>query len=122
MTGFVTQVWVLCAVAFLLGSGVTWLLFVRPLRRAAPVPAAPPVPDPEPVPVAPPRVQAPPPDPVAPPTDPALTALDGPATRSRGTGARASDALDALGISPSGLAPTIPTQHGPADEVDGPGR
>ncbi|MBW0115111.1 hypothetical protein [Pseudonocardia abyssalis] len=115
MAGFVAQVWVLCAVAFVLGSGVTWLLFVRPLREARPMAAAPPVaPAAEPVPAAPreePRLV----DPAAPPTDPALSALEAPA-RPRGTGVRASDALDRLGVSPSGLAPTIPTQHGPADE------
>lgn len=121
MTGFVAQVWVLCAVAFLLGAGVTWVLFVRPQRQQpVPVVAAPP-------PVAPPalprrvvRRPAPPAtDPTAPSTDPALTALDAPAvgpSRGQGTGARASDALDRLGVTPSGLAPTIPTQPGPADD------
>ncbi|GAA2559508.1 hypothetical protein [Pseudonocardia hydrocarbonoxydans] len=120
MTGFVAQVWVLCAVAFLLGAGVTWLLFVRP-QRHQPVPVA------APAPVAPPalprrvvRPPAPPAvDPGAPPADPALAALDGPAvapSRWSSTGARASDALDRLGVTPSGLAPAIPTQPGPADE------
>lgn len=120
MTGFVAQVWVLCAVAFLLGAGVTWVLFVRPQRHqpvpvAAPPPAAPPA--------LPRRVVRPPAapaaDPAVPPADPALTALDAPAvepSRWSGTGARASDALDRLGVTPSGLAPTIPTQPGPADD------
>jgi len=119
VTAFVAQVWVLCAVAFLLGAGVTWLLFVRPSRHH-PAPIAPTVTAP---PALPRRVvrpaASPEADPAAPPTDPALTALDAPAvgpSRWSGTGARASDALDRLGITPSGLAPAIPAQPGPADD------
>lgn len=123
MAGFVAQVWVLCAVAFLLGSGVTWLLFVRPQRRADPVVAPPAgVPATQPAPAAP-RPEPTPEDPAAPASDPALTALDTPplgGPRTPGTGARASSTLDLLGVTPSGLAPPIPTQHGPADEDDGP--
>lgn len=122
-----TQVWVLCAVAFLAGAAVTWLVFVRPVHRPAhgrpagagavariadPWPEHAPVgragPDPEP---DPPRV-----------VDPALSALD------RGDGARrgpsagvvASGALDELGVTGPGPAvpdepPDIPAQAGPAD-------
>lgn len=117
MAWFVAQVWVLCAVAFLLGAAVTWLLFVRPLRRARP-----PEPAPEPVtaavPVAAPAAPpAPPEDPPVPPVDPALAALDtppvGPPER---PGHRARAALDLLGVEPSGLAPPIPQQHGPTDD------
>lgn len=121
MAGFVAQVWVLCAVAFALGSAVTWVLFVRPLRRVDPgVPAPAPAVLEAPAAAAPPPEPAPP-DPPAPPADPALTALDSRTARTPGTGVRASSTLDLLGVTPSGLAPTIPTQHGPADEDDGPG-
>lgn len=120
MAWFVAQVWVLCAVAFVLGAGVTWLLFVRPLRARPPA-AAPPVVAPTTEQVRP--VTAPPPAPEAPPAapavDPALAALDTPplgTPRQPGAGVRASGALDLLGVTPSGVAPAIPTQPGPADE------
>lgn len=124
-----TQVWVLCAVAFLAGAAVTWLVFVRPVPRPAHRPPAAvgavarvadpwperdsggtPAPDRDPEP-GPPRV-----------VDPALSALD------RGDGARrgppsgvvASGALDELGVAGPGPAapqhpPDIPAQAGPAD-------
>jgi len=115
---FVAQVWVLCAVAFLLGAGVTWLLFVRPLRRRAPAGA----------PGRPPRAAAADPDPVAPPepepqagptADRALASLDTPpfgAASTPGAGVRASGALDLLGVNGAGAAPVIPTQPGPPDD------
>lgn len=115
MAWFVAQVWVLCAVAFLLGAAVTWLLFVRPQRvprpEPAPVAAAadPVVRRAEPRPVA--------EEPVAAPVLPALAALDTPPLGvSRGVGTRASGALDLLGVTPSGPPPAIPTQPGPPDD------
>ena len=116
MAWFVAQVWVLCAVAFLLGAAVTWLLFVRPQRaprsEPAPVPAAaaePVVRRAEPQPAA--------EEPVASPVLPALAALDTPPLgASRGVGVRASGALDLLGVTPPGPPPAIPTQPGPPDD------
>lgn len=113
-----TQVWVLCAVAFLAGAAVTWLVFVRPVQRPAHGPPAGAGavarladPWPERGPAGPPRV-----------VDPALSALD------RGDGARrgppagvvASGALDELGVTGPGPTapehpPDIPAQAGPAD-------
>lgn len=115
MAWFVAQVWVLCAVAFLLGAAVTWVLFVRPQRaplpRAAPAPASvePVVGRVEPQPVA--------EDAVVSPTLPALAALDTPPLGvPRGTGVRAVGALDLLGVTPAGPPPAIPTQPGPPDD------
>lgn len=115
MAWFVAQVWVLCAVAFLLGAAVTWLLFVRPQRvsRPEPAPAAaaaePEVRRAEPQPVA--------EEPIASPVLPALAALDTPPLgQPRGVGARASGALDLLGVTPPGPPPAIPTQPGPPDD------
>lgn len=112
MAWFVAEVWVLCAVAFLLGAGVTWLLFGRPQRAPRPEPASAPV-------VAVPAVRPVEPQPAAgkPGADPALAALDTahPGV-SRGIGVRASGALDLLGVTPSGL-PAIPTQPGPPDDT-----
>lgn len=75
------QVWLLCAVAFLLGSLVTWVLFVRPARRAAGTPdeddfrptSVWPAPAPEPPPV---RASPVPPPPAVAAVDPALSRLD----------------------------------------------
>ena len=128
MAWFFVQVWVLCVIAFLLGSAATWLAFVRPLRRArrpddagwpvlsAAWPARSAVGAPGPLPV--PSGEA---------TDPALSALDvrGRARRAA-TGRAATDALDRLGIGSSipaqatgpgqvGERPDIPAQPGPAD-------
>lgn len=128
MAWFFVQVWVLCLVAFLLGSVVTWLAFVRPWRRADgsdavgwPVVTA--------WPGARPATDPPPPRPApeaGPPNDPALSALDVPATErhpATGPGAAATEALDRLGVGPvipvQSSAPTrwpdIPAQPGPAD-------
>lgn len=119
------QVWLLCAAAFLLGSLVTWLVFVVPARRApaghaghgwrpspqwsaatwAPSPtqdatAAEPVAEPAPQP--------------GPPVDPALAALDArrPAGPPRtGPGVTASGVLDLF--SPSPGQPSGPGVPGP---------
>lgn len=114
MAWFVAQVWVLCAVAFLLGAAVTWLLFVRPQ----------PVPRPEPAPVAaepevrPVEQQPVAEEPATAPALPALAALDPPPLGvPRGTGVRASGALDLLGVTPAGPPPAIPTQPGPPDDA-----
>jgi hypothetical protein len=111
------QVWVLCAVAFLLGAGVTWLLFVRPRQRPMsryPGRSVPPqVPDAGPD-VAPQRDAE---VPAVPAADPALAALDGPTLGLppvRGAGARATGALDLLGVARPD-PPDIPRQPGPAD-------
>jgi hypothetical protein len=123
------QVWFLCAIAFLAGSGVTWLLFVR--QRPRPVvhplfrPAPPRVHHPAP---APPRPQrAAPPQPQD-PAEPALADLDTHRTGSpsRHTGSIAAGALDRLGVAggrnpdaapdPEMPAPEIPAQGGPVDE------
>lgn len=112
MAWFVAQVWVLCALAFLLGAGVTWLLFVRPPRPGTARAGVPAVTAP---PAAPPGQVAE--EPAAAPALPALAALDTPPLGvPRGTGARAAGALDLLGVTPAGAAPTIPAQPGPPDE------
>jgi hypothetical protein len=111
---FFVQVWALCLVAFLLGAALTWLTFVRPLRRDRrservdwpELPAWPaarsPVETPSPV--------APAPRP-GPATDPALSTLDGSGGRGPdGPGMAALDALDQIGV-----APVIPAQPDPAD-------
>jgi hypothetical protein len=130
MAWFFVQVWVLCLVAFLLGSAVTWFAFVRPLRRAGrpddagwPVlsatwPARPARPAVE--------VHAAPPPPPGQATDPALPALDVHGRERRvAAGRAATDALDRLGVGPAipvqaakpDQAPDIPTQPGPADSA-----
>lgn len=116
MAWFVAQVWVLCALAFLLGAGVTWLLFVRPRaaqQRSEPWPRQPEAPRAVPPHEVPPRPE----EPAGPPTVPALAVLDTPPMQVQpGIGARASGTLDQLGVTPSGPAPTIPTQPGPAED------
>ncbi|TWF78191.1 hypothetical protein FHX44_114110 [Pseudonocardia hierapolitana] len=125
------RVWFLCAIAFLAGSAVTWLLFVRgrPQHRSHPLFRP-----------APPRIQhraaglpriepaaptAPPPA----PAEPALANLDThrnePTTRRR-LGSSAAGALDRLGVAGGAhrrdASPTaeIPAQGSPVDEP-GPG-
>lgn len=120
------QVWFLCVIAFLAGSAVTWLLFVRgrPQRPAHPLFRP-----------APPRIhhqaaglprleqQAPPAEP-PPPAEPALANLDThrnePAARRPGSSA--AGALDRLGVAGGAHLPgpqpgvEIPAQGGPVDE------
>jgi hypothetical protein len=120
------QVWFLCVIAFLAGSGVTWLLFVRgrPRRPAHSLfrPAPPRIQHraasrPRPEPVAPP---APPP----PPVERALANLDthGNEPATRHPGSSAAGALDRLGVAGGARfpnarqAPEIPAQGGPVDE------
>ena len=124
MVGTFAQVWFLCAIAFLAGSAVTWLLFVRgrprypahPLYRAAPRPAhrAPRWPRPEPLaPTEPP-----------PPAEPALANLDthGNEPAARQPGSSAAGALDRLGVAGGAHVPAprstveIPAQAGPVDD------
>lgn len=99
MVGLFAQMWALELVAFLLGAAVTWLVFVRPARRAATRAAAPPVPvppawasapsaDPLPAPRA--------PEPAAPTADPALAELDAHARHARRSGLYAADVLEQL--------------------------
>ncbi|MEJ3653806.1 hypothetical protein WEH80_12550 [Actinomycetes bacterium KLBMP 9759] len=140
MVWLVGQVWVLCVIAFLAGSAVTWLVFVRPQRSAepslenaewAPLPVfksreAPP-PEDRPAPVQPEAsVELPPLQrreeqrPPAPPVDPALAALDTtetaelPVVERQRPAASANDALDRLGVADA-HPPDIPAQAGPAD-------
>jgi hypothetical protein len=125
MVETLAQVWFLCAIAFLAGSGVTWLLFVRgrprprshPLFRAAPPRApqrAPSLPRLE-------RVATPEPPP---PVEPALANLDthGRELAARHPGSSAAGALDRLGVAGGAHLqdtrpnPEIPAQAGPVDE------
>lgn len=110
MAGFAAQVWVLCVIAFLLGSGVTWALFVRPLRAArAAVP--PPQPPARAAAAPPPAAEPPAAPPPAPAVDPALTALDGVLRPTPPPGIRAVGALDLLGVARRPMIP--PQQAGP---------
>ncbi|WP_300007318.1 hypothetical protein [Pseudonocardia sp.] len=120
MAWLLAQVWVLCAVAFLLGAGVTWLLFVRPRQRPMagyPGRSVPPH-EPGPGPDLPQR-RPQPEMPSGPAVDPALSALDGttlgmpPVPR---VGTRASGALDLLGVARR-EPPDIPRQPGPDDRA-----
>lgn len=118
MESFVAQVWVLCAVAFLLGSAVTWLVFVLPHRREVPSGQhAPPPVDAGEEPAPPSTTERSEPD--GPATDPAIAALGGgfaPPTMPA-VGARAIGALDLLGVAPAPReTPSIPSQPGPPDE------
>jgi hypothetical protein len=109
MWWLVGQVWLLCAVAFLAGAGVTWLVFVRPAVPLRPTvlpgptgmaPWSGPPPSPRPANPAPTEQQEPLPAPV----DPALALLDHErelARRRRGIGAAAAAALDGLGMAPA---------------------
>jgi hypothetical protein len=120
------QVWFLCAIAFLAGSAVTWLLFVRGRPRRTVHPLFRPEP---------PRIhhraaglprieRAAPPEPPPSPAEPALANLDthrsDPA--SRHAGSSAAGALDRLGVAggarlpDSRPAPGIPAQGGPVDD------
>lgn len=115
---FVAQVWLLCVAAFLLGSAVTWLLFVRPLRTSAAAGSDPPTG---------PGIEAAASSPVqrtgSPPAaaDPALMSLgvDIAPRPSPGLGARAGGALDLMGVARPGQATersAIPRQAGPTDD------
>lgn len=121
------QVWILCVVAFLAGSALTWLVFVRPRRGAEP--AGGPLWTPVPAwatgrgPAI--REPAPPPAPfvatAGPAVDPALAALDirGPERPPAGLGVTASGALDHLGVADAVPAEIgIPTQAVPVDSPD----
>ena len=109
MTWLFAQMWALEAAAFLLGSAVTWLVFVRPARSAAR--AARPVPLPqawasnlqrsEPAPESlPPPTQA--------PADSALAELDAHTTYAHHSGLFATDVLDQ--IESTAPIPVIPAQ------------
>ena len=102
MVGLSGQVWILCAIAFLAGSGLTWLVFVHRPRQPPPQPLpattemAPWAPEREaeqPVPPAAPPV-------AAPAAEPALANLDphGAETSCRHAGSAAAGALDRLGV------------------------
>jgi hypothetical protein len=121
------QVWFLCAIAFLAGSGVTWLLFVRGRPRGRSHPLFRPTP---------PRIQhrvaglpriepaAPPAPPPPPPAEPALANLDTHRSEptARHAGSSAAGALDRLGVAGGARLPDpapppeIPAQAGPVDE------
>jgi hypothetical protein len=124
MVGTFAQVWFLCAIAFLAGSAVTWLLFVRgrprhpahPLYRAAPRPAQHrAATSPRPDPVAPPEAP--------PPAEPALANLDTHRSdhTTRRPGSSAAGALDRLGVAGGAQLPApppsveVPAQGGPVD-------
>jgi hypothetical protein len=138
MVELFVRVWFLCALAFLAGSAVTWLLFVRaPRRRPLPPLTAPPVPRTANGTASTPRsVRAAPPEPPPPPVEPALANLDtrGRVPTPRRAGSSAAGALDRLGVAggprPPGEGPDtppptpeIPAQAGPVDEpASGEGR
>jgi hypothetical protein len=124
------QVWFLCAIAFLAGSAVTWLLFVRaPRRRPSPPPTVATARwAPERAASTPGHVRPAPPEP-PPPAEPALANLDthGGKPTPRHPGSNAAGALDRLGVGgcprgpddrPNDTRPTpeIPAQGGPVDE------
>jgi hypothetical protein len=124
------QVWILCVIAFLAGSAVTWLLFVRtPRRRHAPPrrhTKAPPAP--ERAPSLPRRPRPARPEEPPPPVEPALANLDtrGREATSRRSGSSAAGALDRLGVAGAPhrpedgpVPPQIPAQGGPVDEPAG---
>lgn len=106
------QVWVLCAVSFLAGSAITWLLVrhapaaadrqvVEPAQASAPPPSRP-----EPAPEAEPQA------PDRPPVDSALGALDTGSFRVQSIGTAATGALDSLGVAKRD-GPEIPAQAPP---------
>jgi hypothetical protein len=131
MVELFAQVWFLCAISFLAGSAVTWLLFVRrPRRRPAPPPTTAPAPRAASR-IASTRrhVPAEPPEPPRPPAEPALANLDTHRREptARHPGSSAAGALDRLGVAggprpPDDGAdappptPKIPAQGGPVDE------
>jgi hypothetical protein len=131
----VGQVWLLCAIAFLAGAGVTWLVFVRsavPLRPTVlpgPTGIAPwsglPPPPPCPATPAPTEQQGP----FRPPADPALAVLDHErevarreqelVRRRKSIGAAAAAALDGLGVAPTSRpSPERPGSDGSACAKD----
>jgi hypothetical protein len=125
MVETLAQVWFLCAIAFLAGSGVTWLLFVRgrPRRRGHPYPAPPPRVRHRAVSI-PRSARVAPPEPPPPPVEPALANLDthGRELAARHPGSSAAGALDRLGVAGGAHLqdtrpdPEIPAQAGPVDE------
>jgi hypothetical protein len=133
MVELFVRVWFLCALAFLAGSAVTWLLFVRAPRRRPLPPTAPPVTRTANRTASTPRsVRAAPPEPPPSPVEPALANLDtrGRVPTPRRAGSSAAGALDRLGVAggtrPPGEGPDtppptpeIPAQAGPVDEPAG---
>jgi hypothetical protein len=134
MVELFVRVWFLCALAFLAGSAVTWLLFVRaPRRRPLAPPSAPSAPRTANRTASTPRsTRAAPPEPPPPPVEPALANLDsrGREHTARRPGSSAAGALDRLGVAggprppgegPDAPLPTpeIPAQAGPVDEPRG---
>jgi hypothetical protein len=119
MWWLVGQVWLLCAVAFLAGAGVTWLVFVRPAVPLRPTvlrgptgmaPWSGPLPSGRAANPAPTEQQ----EPLPPPVDPALAVLDHErehARRRRDVGAAAAAALDGLGMAPASRS--SPERPGP---------
>ncbi|WP_219412847.1 hypothetical protein [Pseudonocardia nigra] len=117
MWSLFAQVWVLCAIAFLAGAAVTWLAFVRPLRktrgthpthRAEPGTHVAGRPD-DAGETADAAERADPP----PPVDPALAALDADVTRRpEGAGTAAAEALDRLSRQPADR-----TENDPGDRT-----
>ncbi|HEY4420297.1 MAG TPA: hypothetical protein VGN22_12300 [Pseudonocardia sp.] len=134
MWWLVGQVWLLCAVAFLAGAGVTWLVFVRPAVPLRPTvlpgptgmaPWSGPPPSPRPANPAPTEQ----PEPLRPAVDPALAVLDHErevarherelARRGRDIGAAAAAALDGLGMAPASRSSAErPGPDGPACAKD----
>ncbi|GAA1190022.1 hypothetical protein [Pseudonocardia alaniniphila] len=135
MWWLVGQVWLLCAIAFLAGAGVTWLVFVRPAVPLRPTvlpgptgmaPWSGPAPPP-PCPATPPPTEQQ--EPFRPPADPALAVLDHErevagreqelARRRRSIGAAAAAALDGLGVAPASRpSPERPGSDGSACAKD----
>jgi hypothetical protein len=127
MWWLVGQVWLLCAVAFLAGAGVTWLVFVRPAVPLRPtILPGPTGMAPWSGPAPPTRAASPAPieedqEPPRPPADPALAVLDHErevaqrerelARRRRSIGAAAAAALDGLGVAPASRS--SPERPGP---------
>jgi hypothetical protein len=134
MWWLVGQVWLLCAIAFLAGAGVTWLVFVRPAVPLRPTVLPGPAgmapwsgPPPSPRPANPPSIDQQ--EPFLPPVDPALAVLDQEreiarrerevARRRRDIGAAAAAALDGVGMAPaSRSSPDRPGPDGSACAQD----
>ena len=96
MAALFAQMWALELAAFLLGSAVTWLVFVRPARAAAVRAAVPPPARPSEPWVEQPEPRAPEVEPPASNTDSALAALDAHARHTRRSGIFAADVLEQL--------------------------
>jgi hypothetical protein len=120
MVELFAQVWFLCAIAFVAGSAVTWLLFVRsPRPRHTQAPTAGDAPR-----VLARRARRPRHERVTdleppPPTEPALANLDTRGRLPRLPGPSAVGALDRLGVAGGPAAsstPGTPARGGPVDE------